>query len=226
VINLKIKDINKNERPREKLIKNGVEALTNSELLAILLRCGDKNRSAIDIANEVLKDEEGLKRLLNISYDEITRIDGIKESKACIILSAFELCKRAMAYEGDNTSYDSSQKLYKHIRPIMENKCFEEVYVIYLNAKLRIIKEKLYQVGGVRDVIVPKERIIRDAVMCGAYAVAIAHNHPSGDSKPSKSDIGMTICLRDALMTLDIILIDHIIIGKNNFYSFSNDNIL
>ncbi len=226
MIILKIKEINKDLRPRERLIRNGVESLTNTELLAILLRCGDKNRSAIDIANEVLKDCDSLKRLLNISYDEIIRINGIKESKACIILSAFELCKRAMSYDDDNTSYDSSERLYNHIRPIMENKYFEGIYVIYLNAKLRIIKERLYEVGGVKEAVIPKERIIRDGVMCGAYAVAISHNHPSGDPNPSNADIGMTLNLKEALALLDIILIDHIIIGNNCYYSFSNEDIL
>ncbi len=223
---MKIKEIIKEERPREKLIKYGVTSLSNSELIAILLRCGTKDKSAIDIANIILSKSNGLSGIFNMTYDEIIKIDGIKESKATTIIASFELSKRAMSNYGSNDIYDDSCKIYTHIKPHLSNQEFENIMVIYLNTKLKIIKEKLYDIGGVKDIIIPKERIIRDAVVEGAYGIIIAHNHPSGDPTPSKQDIMMTYDLKEQLKILGIYLLDHIVVGKDNYYSFSNENLI
>lgn len=223
---MKIKDINKDDRPREKLIKKGVDSLSDTELLAILLRCGSKERSALDIASDLIGHENGIKELLNMNYEEISKVNGIKESKACIILSAFELCKRAIKFSSDDISYDNAEKLYNRIKPSLKNKRMEELYVIYLDSKLKIMKEKLYDIGGVKNIIIPRERIIREAITIGAYAVCIAHNHPSGDPSPSDSDIKLTLELKEAFNILNICLIDHLIIGDNAYYSFSNELII
>lgn len=223
---MKIKDIIKEERPREKLIKYGPKTLSNAELLAILLRCGTKERSAIDIANEILKLCDGINGIINVDYEDIIKINGIKEAKACLIMACFELSKRAMAGSKSDISYDDSNKIYLHIKPYLSNQNLENIMVLYLDSKLKIIKEKLYDIGGVRDVIIPKERIIRDSVLNSSYGVIIAHNHPSGDPTPSKQDIIMTLDLKEQLKILGILLLDHIIVSYDKYYSFSNENIV
>ena len=223
---MKIKEIFKDERPREKLIKNGVSSLSDAELLAILLRCGDKNKSALEISNEILNKNNGLEGLLKMSYEEIIKISGIKEAKASIILSAFEICRRAMSKETNKETYDNSEKLYHHLKPIIEKKSFESICVIYLNSKLKIIKEKIYEMGGARDAIIPGEQILKEGILCGAFALVISHNHPSGDPNPSKSDIKETLKLSNALAVLNIMLMDHIIIGDNSYYSFLDNEII
>lgn len=223
---MKIKDIIKEERPREKLIKYGAKTLSNAELLAILLRCGTKERSAIDMANEILKLCDGINGIINIDYEDIIKINGIKEAKACLIMACFELSKRAMASSKSDISYDDSNKIYLHIKPYLSNQNLENIMVLYLDSKLKIIKEKLYDIGGVRDVIIPKERIIRDSVLNASYGVIIAHNHPSGDPTPSKQDIIMTLDLKEQLKILGILLLDHIIVSYDKYYSFSNEDII
>ncbi len=226
VINVKIKEIIKEERPREKLIKHGAKSLSNAELIAILLRCGTKERSAIDIANEILKESDGIKGIIDLNYEDIISIKGIKEAKACLIMACFELSKRAMSNSKNDIVYDDARKIYLHIKPYLSNQKLENIMVIYLDSKLKIIKEKLYDIGGVRDIIIPKERIIRDSVINASYGVIIAHNHPSGDPMPSKQDIIMTLDLKEQLKILGILLLDHIIVAQDKYYSFSNENIV
>lgn len=223
---MKIKDIKTEDRPREKLKEKGVKYLTDSELLAILLRCGNKNKSALELADDILKEKGSIKDLLDIKYEEIIKINGIKDSKAAILIASIELCRRAISYNSNDTQYKTADMFYNHLKPFLSNKKYENCYVIYLNSKLNIIKEEMYEIGGVRETFFPKDIIIRNSIIYGAYAVLISHNHPSGDPSPSHSDLNVTNDIRNALNFLGVILLDHIIIGNNKYYSFSNENLL
>lgn len=223
---MKIKEINKLSRPREKLIKNGASNLSNEELLAILLRCGNKDKSAIELAYEILDKAGNIRNLFLMNFNELSKINGIKEAKASIIMASIELSKRAISYKGDNTIYDDPKYIYELIKPLV---CFEKTevfYVIYLDSLCKIIKYEKLSVGNFGAVNIPKQKIYQDAILNSARAVIISHNHPSGDPTPSDNDIEATLEIKDGLELVGINLIDHIIIGDNKFYSFSSKHLI
>ena len=180
------------ERPRERLVKYGSTNLSDSELLAILLISGNSKFSAKDLAQLILKYCDGLKNLSNLNYETLIKIPGIKHSKACIILACIELAKRINQKVSD------------------------------LNNIKRVIKDKLLFVGTLNYSLVHPREIFKEAYLLSASAFICVHNHPSGNINPSNQDIELT----NNLVTLGnlhgIKVLDHIIIGKNKYYSFLN----
>lgn len=219
--NLKIKDIPENERPKEKLLLYGAEMLSNSELLAIILKTGTKGENVLSLSTRLLSELEGLDGVLNASFNNITSIKGIKEGKASQILALAELFKRFKTLK-------SSDKKFKITSPndvatlISGEMCGlkqEILKVIFLNTKNIIIGTKDIFKGTLNTSIVHPREIFKHAINKSSAKIIISHNHPSGDPTPSKEDINITTRIKECGSIIGIELLDHIIIGKENFIS-------
>lgn len=221
-MSLKIKDIDKSNRPRERLINNGVEVLSNEELLAIILKTGNKENSAKELANILIKELDGIKNLNNINYEKLKSIKGIGDAKACEILASIELGKR-INKEIDNLNniiLNKTSLVYEYYRNIIGDKDQEFFYAVYLDNKKRIIKDKLLFIGTLNYSVVHPREVFKNAYILSASGIIVVHNHPTGNVIPSKQDLDMTKNLVEVGNTLGIRVIDHIVIGRNNYYSF------
>lgn len=216
------------ERPRERLVKYGSTNLSDSELLAILLISGNSKFSAKDLAQVILKYCDGLKNLSNLNYETLIKIPGIKHSKACIILACIELAKRINQKVSDlnNIKLNNSNLVFEYYKSIFENVKQERFYCIYLDSSKRVIKDKLLFVGTLNYSLVHPREIFKEAYLLSASAFICVHNHPSGNINPSNQDIELT----NNLVTLGnlhgIKVLDHIIIGKNKYYSFLENDLI
>lgn len=221
---MKIKDLSINLRPREKLIKYGAQNLASEELIAIIIGSGIKGKSALELANEILQ-KYNLREFSELSYENLIKIKGISISKATSILAAFEIAKRSLSFEMEASVLNSASDVYSYIAPYLKNKFRECAYAIYLDTKASIIKKVLINDGEVSFVNISIRKIIKIALELEAYGLILVHNHPSGEIKPSKSDIITTKMLSSSTKLFDIAFIDHIIIGSNKYYSFlENDS--
>lgn len=215
-----IKEMPKYERPREKLVKYGASKLSNIELLAILLRTGNKEKSVLELAKDVLYKLDELSDLKNISIRELLKIRGIKIAKASTIIAAIELGRRldelSVKTNGITTSHDIYLKM-KHLKHEQQ----EHFYVILLNTKLKVINTKLIYKGTVNSMVIHPREIFKEAIKNNASYLIIVHNHPTGDSTPSLEDKTTTKNLEEVSNIVGIEILDHIIIGNNEYYSFN-----
>lgn len=218
----KIKDIPIHERPREKMVEKGATNLKDKELLAILFRIGRKGKSAIEIADEVLK-KYPMKQLLKMSLDDLTKIDGIDTAKACALLSAFEITKRAMEVEDNNLPTLLSAKDAVAQLQELRNAKKEHFVVLYLNARNQLVHKETISVGTINASIVHPREVYKPAIDYLSVGVILAHNHPSGETEPSNEDLVLTKRLEDAGKLMGIEVIDHIIITKDNFKSIKDN---
>lgn len=225
---VKIKDIPALDRPRERLINNGVESLSNEELLAILFKTGTKGKSAKDLGSNLLSKIDNIKRLNDINLEFLKNIRGIGISKSCDLLAAIELGKR-INREVDtikNVKLTSSDIVFKYYKDKIGDKKQECFYAVYLDNGKKIIGDKLLFMGTVNYSLVHPREIFKEAYLLGASAIICVHNHPGGNPLPSKQDFEITNNLIEAGKILGVKLLDHIIICKNNYYSFlENDDI-
>lgn len=226
--NLKVLDIPQNERPIEKLIKNGPDLLSNSELLAIILRSGTQGNNVLDLSQKVLSKVNGLDGILNISYNELTSIKGIKQVKGAQILAVAELFKRFMSLksQSDKTIIKSPGDLASMLMQEMESLKQEVLKVIVLNTKNNIIKAKDIFKGTLDTSLVHPREIYSEAICSGGASIIICHNHPSGDPTPSKEDVEITKKIIECGNILGIKLLDHIIIGSKVFISLKEKGII
>ncbi len=222
---MNIKLISKEERPRERLIKNDVSVLSDAEVLAIILQSGTKEMSAIDLARNLL-NKYGLSNLFNISYQELIKNIGIKEAKATKIICSFELAKRCLREETCKKTLISVNDAYNFIKSDFIFSKIEECYIILLDVKCRVIKKVKLSNGSVGEVGVSFKKIINYLLIYEASGIIICHNHPSGDPTPSREDKELTSRLKRTLDELNFQMYDHIIIGKNKYFSFLENNLL
>lgn len=223
---MKIKDIPLIDRPIERLINKGVTSLSNEELLAIIIRTGTKEKSAKDISSELIGNFGSLKNLANSSYEQLKTIKGIGKSKSALLMSCFELSKRI------NTSIDSiinikanrPDIIFNYYKQLLSDRKQEYFYAIYLNIRNRIIKDKLLYIGTINYSIVHPREVFREAYLAGASSIILLHNHPGGSVFPSKNDIDTTKRLKEVGDLMGIKIVDHIIIGKDKYYSFYENN--
>lgn len=220
-----IKDIPLNERPRERLINKGVEYLSNEELLAILLKTGTKDYSVKALANSILKQLDNINSLKDINLQSLIKIKGIGQVKACEILAAIELGKRLNEKITciNQIKVYSSDSIYEYYKDKLNDKKQEHFYCVYLDTKNHIIKDKLLFIGTINESLIHPREIFKEAYLLGASSVICVHNHPSGNANPSNNDILMTKQLQEVGKILGIKVLDHIIIGKDVYFSF-NDN--
>ena len=222
----KISDIEILNRPREKAILEGIESLSNNELLALIIRCGVKNISALEIADNILNEYSTLSELVKTDIHTIMKVKGIKKAKALELIAVLELTKRINNENARKmTAIKNDEDIYKMVKTELENETQEKFLVIFLNVKLSIIKKITMFQGGDASSLVDINLIYRKAIESGAKKIICVHNHPSGDSTPSDEDLLLTDKIKSVGKILRIEMLDHIIIGKNNYFSFKKNNL-
>ena len=219
---IKIKDIPKIDRPRERLLMFGKENLSNEELLAIIIKTGTKGISVKDIASEILKTIHNINNLDNININSFSKIKGLGKVKTIEIMASIELGKRIfLAKEETNKiQYDNPKTIYLYNKYLFSNKKQEYFYCLYLDNKNRLIERKLLFMGTINRSIVHPREIFKGAYLTSASGIICMHNHPSGDIKPSNEDIYLTKALINIGKIQGINIVDHVIIGDNSYYSF------
>lgn len=222
---IKIKDIPVCERPRERLIKYGVEKLSNEELLSILIGNGTKGMSAKDLSLKILDKIERINNIELINYHKLKEIKGLGQAKICTILAAIELGKR-INIENNSLSevvINNSEVVFNYFKNIFLNEKQEYFYCLYLDSKKNIIENKLLFKGTLNKSIVHPREVFKEAYLLSASSIVCVHNHPSGRVTPSQDDIDLTNQLSSIGYIMGIKLVDHLIIGNNNYYSFLED---
>ena len=220
-----IKELPEFERPREKLVKKGTKALKKEELLAIILRTGLKGKNAVEVAKDIL-EKYGDKKLLDASYEELRNIRGVGPTKAVQILAAIELGSRLFKEKSEKEVYiNSSEDAIKELAHIKENKK-ENFVVLYLDARNKLIYKETVSIGSLNANLVHPREVFEPAVRYLAAQIVLAHNHPSGDPEPSEDDLVITKKLVESGKILGIEIFDHIIIVKDDFFSFKNKGII
>ena len=223
-----IKEIPLNDRPREKMAANGAAVLTDAELIAILLRTGTAEKSAIDIASELTADGGLYKRLAGITrLNELTNIKGLGQAKAATVLAALEIGRRiASAKPLEKIHLSCPQDVADFLMPRLRYAAKEQFVVILLNSKNKVIGTEVVSEGSLSSSIVHPREVYAPAMLHHAAAIMVAHNHPSGDPKPSLEDEEVTRMLSRSGKVLGIPMIDHVIIGDGNYYSFLENEAL
>jgi DNA repair protein RadC len=226
---MKIKELCAEERPREKMLSKGADALTNAELLAILLRTGTGGRNAVDVARELLKScDERLGEMASLSVERMRQVDGIGPGKAVAVMAAFELGRRVALESGveGGLRLDSPAKVYRIMLPLMRNMDHEECWCLFLNRTNALIAKERMTTGGQDFTLFDKRVIIRRALERKASSVILVHNHPSGNPFPSVEDINQTKDLHRALSSCGLQLLDHVIVAGRSYYSFSDEQVV
>lgn len=219
------------ERPREKLLGRGAAALTNPELLAILLRTGVRGANAVEVARQLLERYGSLSGLSRCTVKEIVSIRGIGEAKAIQLVAAFGLGQRLASERLVRQKLDSPELIYDLMAAEMRALHKESLRVILLDTRYRLLRMEEISLGSVNESIAHPRDVFRPAVISSAYAVIVVHNHPSGDASPSQTDYSLTRRLAEAAELLQIKLLDHIIIGapgdqKAGYFSFKEAGVL
>ena len=218
-----IKEMCEEERPRERFKKYGVEALSNEELLAILLRSGIKSKSVKEVSSELLK-LVNINDFDTIDYNYLKNIKGIGDVKALTLISAIEFGKRVLNKIDLNKQIKCSLDVYNLVKHELEHELQEKLLVIFLNTRKYVINKKVVFIGTVNSSIVHARDVFREAVKCNAVSLILVHNHPAGSINPSFQDVNMTNNFISIGKMIGIDVIDHIIIGKNSYYSFLESN--
>jgi len=223
---LGIKGWSEEDRPREKMALQGEQALTNAELIAILLGSGTKQLSAVDVARNLLHSaDNNLHELGRFSIHQFTEQPGIGEARAITISAALELGRRRKnADRGYKPQVKSSDTVYEHVYPYFADRNHEEFYLLLLDRSNRIVSEHKISKGGVSGTVVDSKIIFKIALDNLASNIILCHNHPSGNKYPSDADKSLTHKLKEAAQYLDIKLLDHLIFTDDGYYSFADDN--
>lgn len=222
---MSIKNLPKVERPREKLISKGTQNLKDEELLAILIRTGREGKSAIQTAKQIL-NKHSKKRLLSLDYEDLVKIKGIGPAKACTILAASELVKRALEMGEETLPAIHSVKDVIAQCSYLRDKTREHLAALYLNARNEMVHKKHLFVGTLNANLVHPREIFEHALIGNAASVILVHNHPSGDAEPSQADLDITKRLIEAGKIMGIDVLDHIIITKNKVFSFKEKKLI
>jgi len=222
----KLKDLPVAERPRERLLHYGSENLSNVELLSILLKTGTKKESVTSLALQLLKEVGSISNFKNITASKLFKIKGIKSAKACEILAMLELGKRIylIPEEKEKISCCNARKIFAENRHLFFEKKQEYFYCLYLNSKKELIERRLLFMGTLNRSLVHPREVFKEAYLVSASSIVCMHNHPSGDITPSQEDISFTEALTTIGKLQQIPVIDHIIFGDDDYYSFYEHN--
>jgi DNA repair protein RadC len=223
-----IKQWAKDDRPREKLLSKGAENLSNSELLAILIHNGTKEKTAVDLGKEILKlGKDNLNELGKLSVKELMKIKGIGEAKAISITAALELGRRRQATASlEKSVVGSSNEIAAYLRTALKDYRHEVFAVIFLNRANKINHFEIVSAGGITGTVADPRVILKKALEENAVSIILCHNHPSGSLKPSRADEELTTKIKEAAKYFDIKVIDHIIVSEDGYYSFADEGIL
>jgi DNA repair protein RadC len=218
-----IKTLPLEENPREKAMNYGIETLSNVELLALIIRTGNKSENVLQLAQRILKEAGGIQHLTELNYALLTSIKGIKKAKAIELLSVIELTKRIQSQPLEKLCLNNPEKIYNYMKNKMMFLNQEHFVVLCLDVKCQLIKEKTLFIGTINMSIIDEREIIKEALLTNSVALVLCHNHPSGDSTPSDPDLMITKQIVNAAKMMNIEILDHIIIGKNEYYSIIGD---
>jgi len=216
------------ERPREKVMANGVQYLSDSELLAILLGSGTKNITAVELARQILKGAGNSLQLLGRKgIGELVRIKGVGPAKAITILAALELGRRRAGMQHtDKIPVKSSETVYKLFHPLMGDLEHEEFWLLMLNRANRVLGRFKVSQGGLSGTVIDTRIILKKALDNLASSIIVCHNHPSGNKQPSDADLKITEKLKKAAEMLEIKLLDHVIIADKSYFSFADEGLI
>lgn len=213
------------DRPREKMLMKGAGALSDSELLAILLREGNRDETAVDLARRILKDSENNINILSRhTVKSLSQYKGIGEAKAITLLAALELGKRRVSSDIRKDpeiccSKDAYDLMYMHLH----SQQYEQFWTIFLDRKNKVLRKEQIGAGGLTATIADPNKIMRIALEEYATGMILCHNHPSGNLRPSRDDISLTEKIKAAAALFNIVVLDHIIVGDNDYYSFADE---
>ena len=222
---LSIKDWDEADMPREKLERLGAEALSNAELLAILIGSGSSKESAVDLMKRVMSDcNNNLNTLGKLTITDLMKYNGVGPAKAITILAACELGKRRQAEKPEErVKLDSALAIYKEMHPVMQDLDVEEGWVLLMNQNFKLIKKMCISRGGLTETAIDVRVIIKQAIMSNATVIALYHNHPSGGLRPSGADDSLTNKVKDACNLMRLFFLDHVIITDGGYYSYSEE---
>jgi len=213
--------------PREKALQYGIASLNNNELLALVLKSACKDKSVFELADDILDIANGFDNILTLSYEELISIKGIKTAKALELLAILEISKRLTKVDKISQSQLlNPTKVVEWMRFNFGYSNQEEFFVVYMNGKGNIIKSEVMYKGSKNSSIVAVDEVMRKAIILKSSCIIVAHNHPSDNVNPSANDIDITHKLYEASLLVGIPLLDHLIIGKSNYFSFKNHNML
>jgi DNA repair protein RadC len=223
-----IKHWAEDDRPREKLIAKGPTNLSDAELLAILIASGSRNESAVDLCKRILNSVgNNLGELAKLSVPDLMKFKGIGDAKAITIVAALELGKRRRLAEATKReAITCSKDAYDILLPLFEDLKHEEFWVLLLNRANKVVRKEKVSAGGVAGTVVDNKMIMKLAIDTLASGMVLAHNHPSGNLKPSQQDVAVTRQIKQAGQLLDINLVDHLIVTDHGYYSFADEGAL
>jgi len=227
-MSLKIKDWALEDRPREKLLYKGISSLSDAELIAVLLGSGSNDKSAVDLARELLNmASNNLNQLGKLDLHDLVKLKGIGTAKAISIMSALELGRRRKSAEIiESAKIRSSNDVYSIFNPLLADLTHEEFWLLYLNRSNKILSRHKLSQGGISGTITDVRLIIKKALELLASSIIICHNHPSGNLDPSEADNRITQKIKEAAGYFDISLLDHIIVTDNGYYSYADNGAL
>lgn len=214
------------QRPREKALRYGLESLSDLELVALILQSGNKNRSVFEIASDVLKESEGLSKLMQMHVNTLMQIQGIREVKALQLLASVELSKRVIkskVYHASILKPEDVIEWFEFEYGVLQQECF---IALYLDTKSKLIAHRVLFKGTLNESTVHPREVFKEAFLQNANSILIAHNHPSGDCTPSQADFEVTYKMVHVAITMCVHLVDHIIVGQNQYYSFKEHKYL
>ncbi len=223
-----IKNWSEDDRPREKLLNKGKDALSDAELVAILIGSGSRDESAVELCKRILSTTgNNLNALGKLSIKQLTTFKGIGEAKAISIVAALELGRRRRGEEAlQQKKIESSQSVFELMQPILGELPHEEFWIVYMNNANKVIHKSQLSKGGITGTLVDVRLVMKTAIEVGATGLILAHNHPSGTLKPSEADKQITKKLKTASESLDIKVLDHLIITEKTYFSFADEGLI
>ncbi|MFP4588673.1 MAG: RadC family protein [Candidatus Bipolaricaulota bacterium] len=222
----RIKDLPEYDRPREKLWENGVKQLTNSELLAVLIRSGGKNANALEVSRKLINDSD-LGELAGRAPAELTDYSGIGQVKAAVIVAAFELAKRVASTDlSSGVKITGSQQVIEHLAPKMRHLDREEFWVLHLSNSNELLREVVLFKGSLDEMQISPREIVKSCLNHNSKAIILAHNHPNGDARPSEEDLRATEEIDQAVSYVGVEVLDHIILGRDDALSCRREELI
>ena len=220
---MRIKDISLDNRPRERLEKQGPSSLSDAELLAVILKTGNKEENVIDMSNRLIS-KYGIDKLSSCSLKELQEIKGIGKAKASQILALFEFNKRHHLAKQNGRPIRSAKDVFEYASSKLNGLAQEHFMILHLDSKNRIVKNETVSIGTLNSSLIHPREVFKSAIKESANSIILVHNHPSGDPTPSEEDEQITERLFDAGELLNIKVLDHVIIGTEKYYSFKENS--
>ena len=208
------------EKPRQKLLIHGASALTEAELIALVIGSGTHRQSAVDLGLKLLEENAGLQELARLGIRDLCQLRGIGPAIASKLVAAFELGRRRMAKPKPEFKLNNPEEIATYVRPWLVDLPHEEFYVMYLSSSYRFKGRTKISQGGVNSTLVDPKIIFREAVLLRSPCLILCHNHPSGNPAPSEADLRLTEKLARGAQLIDAKIVDHIIVAQEGFYSF------